>query len=387
MTPPLPTASQLDLAAACLYPWTGGLSWARAWSEDAADEGAQVHVLAAALAQDDPVQLAGLSDSVVEAVLRVSDVLEGDHEQGTEVLAVEIGFAFDPVTGAVRYADPDEERDPELLYGHADAVLRRSDGVLVVRDWKTGSRALRKRVGSSWQLRFYAVCAALIWGADEVVVELAHVGQGRTWIDRATLDAMDLGAARAWLRALPGKIAAGNAVPVLGRHCRDHYCPAAGSCPMAAALARRVAAEVALPVPEAHAIDSDEMAADVLARVGIAEAYLGALRGAAEEYVARRGLPVVGRDGTRWGLVEHAGNESVRLTESAEAVLVAAGLAGAIEVERTTTKAAIRLAMRARVAGRGLKKAVDPVLETLRKQGAIARGPAWTRVEPLPEER
>jgi hypothetical protein len=77
----------------------------------------------------------------------------------------------------------------------------------------------------------------------------------------------------------------------------------------------------------------------------------------------------------------------VTLTESAEAILIAAGLASAVEVERSTSKAAITRAARARVPGRGLKKVVEPVLESLRKHGAIARGPGWAKVEALPEER
>jgi hypothetical protein len=385
---PLPTSSQHDLADACLFPWTSGLPWSRSWSDEHADDGNQVHVLAAALALGDPIQLAGLPDSVVESVFRVAEILEGDHEQGTVVLAVEVGFAFDPATGRVRYADPDEVRDPELLYGHADIVLRRADGALILRDWKNGVRALRKRVENTRQLRTYAVGAALVWGADEVVVELAHVGQGRLWIDRGTLDSMDLGAHRAWLRALPGRIAEGRALPVLGRHCRDYYCPVAGSCPMAGELARKVALEVALPAPEAHVIASDEMAADVLARVDVAIAYLGALKLAAEEYVERRGLPVVGSDGTRWGLVEHAGNESVGLTKEAEEVLVEAGLSSAIEVERSTSKAAIKRAVRTQLNGKkGVTKAADAVVDKLRSRGAVKRAPGYVKVEALPEER
>lgn len=382
---PLPTASQLDLADACLYPWTSGIEWARSWSNEHANEGTQVHTLAAALAVGDPVQLAGLPESVVEAVLKVADILEGDAEAGSVVLAVEVGFAFDPVTGRMRYADPDEERDPELLYGHADIVLRRADGTLVLRDWKTGARAMRKRVEETKQLRFYAVGAAEIWGATEVVVELAHVGQGRLWIDRGLFDAMDLGAHRGWLRALPARIAEGRALPVLGRHCRDYYCPAAGSCPMAGELVRKVAEVVELPTPEANAIASDEMAADVLSRVAIAEAYLAALKSAAEAYVQGRGVPVVGPDGTRWGLVEHDGNESVQLTEEAERVLEEAGLAAAVELERSTSKAAITRAARA-LGQRGFTRKVAEVVEQLRKRGAVKRAPGYVRVEALPEE-
>lgn len=382
---PLPTASQHELASACLYPWTSGLEWSRAWGEDAADEGAQVHTLAAALAQGDPVQLAGLPDSVVEAALRVAEVLEGDRE--AEVLAVEVGFALDPATGAVRGSDPDEERFPDLVYGHADIVLRQADGALILRDWKTGTRAGRTRVEQSMQLRTYAVCAAAVWCADEVVVELAHVGAGRLWVDRGRLDAIDLGAHRAWLAALPGRIADGRALPVLGRHCRDYYCPVVRSCPMAAELARRVAAEVALPAPDAHAIASDEMAADVLARVPLAEAYLAALRLAAEEHVRARGVPVRGRDGTRWGLVEHDGNERVELTPQAEAALETAGLGAAVEVERSATKASITRAVRGAMHGRrGVGRRVAEVVEELRRLGAVKRAPGYVRVEPLPEE-
>jgi hypothetical protein len=386
---PLPTASQLDLAEACLYPWTSGLEWSRAWGEADANDGTAVHAAAAALGRDEPVQLAGLSDSVVESILRVAEVLEGDMLEGTVVLAVEVGFAFDSRTGGVRFSDPDEPRDPELLYGHADVVLRRRDGTLVLRDWKTGSRALRKRVESSRQVAFYALCAAALWGASRVVVELAHVGMSRTWIDRGELDALDLGAMRGWLRALPERIEEARALPMYGRHCRDLYCPVAGSCPASRAFAGRVAAEVELPMPEAHEIASDAMAADVLSRVAIAEAYLGALKLAAEDYVRRRGV-VEGKDGSRWGVVEHDGDESLTLTESAEAVLVANGLGAAVQVKRTCSKASVTRAAREGLEKKngkaeGLSARVNPVLDSLRKHGALKRGSPYSLVEPLPE--
>lgn len=224
------------------------------------------------------------------------------------------------------------------------------------------------------QVLMYALCASQLWPTTRVRVELAHVG-GSTWIDPAELDPMDLGAARAKLAELAERVRRPS-LPVLGPHCRDGYCPIAAHCPAGRELAARVAREVELPMPDAHAVESDEMAADILERLPLAEAYLDALRAAAEAHVARAGV-VTSRSGARWGVVEQVGTERLQLTPEAEAVLEA--IPGAIEVERSATKASIERALRS--AGKGWTKRMREVVSQLREVGALRRGATWSRVE------
>lgn len=370
----LPRASSLDLASACLYPWTSGLPWSDAWTGAHTDRGTSAHAAAALLATGQAVDLSTMPESVLDVVMRIAEVLDRDQEAGARVVAVEVGVAYDLDRRAVRRTTDDEPPHPWEYRGHIDAVLRRADGATIVRDWKTGPRAMRGRVEDSMQVLMYAVCAAELWPSDRVIVELAHVGAG-TWIDSAELHPMDLGAARGRLREIAERVRR-PALPVLGPHCRDCYCPIAAQCPAGRELAARVAREVALPLPDAHAVESDEMAADILERLPLAEAYIAALRAAAEAYVARVGV-VTSRSGARWGVVEQEGAERLQLTPEAEAVL--ASIPGAIEVERSATKASIERALRS--TGKGWTKRLREVVSQLREVGALRRGAPWQRVE------
>lgn len=372
----LPRASSLDLASRCLYPWTSGHAWSSGPERADATRGTAVHAVAASVARGDVVDLDALPPDVRECVERVLDVLERDHASGARAVAVEAGVAYDHASGRARLTDPAEtEPRPGEYRGHVDLVLRSGD-TLIVRDWKTGQRARSGRAADSAQLLFYALCALQIWPAAVLVVELAHVGAS-SWVDRATIDPVDLGAHRALLAGLAARVERAQEVPRVGSHCASRYCPIASSCPAGRALAERVAEAVALPI--AHEM-TDALAVEILARIPLADAYLSALRDVAEERVRAAGV-VVAASGERWGVVERVGAERLTLTPEAEAIL--APIEGAVEIERSVSRASIERALRP--SGRGWTSRARAVVEQLREAGAVRRGAPWSRVEVISE--
>lgn len=369
----LPSASRLDLAQACLYPWTGGVAWPpRAPETEDQLHGIRVHAAAAAIYRGQDVQLSGLPERTVACIMRLADQREADGE--VEVLAIEQRFRLDPERRTV------ETRAGRYSYeirGDADLVMRRADGTVVVRDWKTGRRAMTGRVEESLQVAFYATCAAHRWSASTYVVELAYVGEDDVRIDRAELDAMDIGATWATLADLAAR-ARGVSIPRLGSHCRDHYCPIAAVCPATLALAARIETEVGLP-HIGTTIETEEQVALVLERAPLVRAYADALLLAAERRLAQLGT-ATGTDGARWGIVEHQGTERLDV-ELAAPVLARHGLEAAIEVERNATKTSIDRALRVACGGRGMTKRRLPLLDELRAAGALTRGAPYTKAE------
>ena len=79
--------------------------------------------------------------------------------------------------------------------------------------------------------------------------------------------------------------------------------------------------------------------------------------------------------------LSHFGAERLTLTPEAEAIL--APIEGAVEIERSVSRASIERALRP--SGRGWTSRARAVVEQLREAGAVRRGAPWSRVEVISE--
>lgn len=375
-----PSPSKLDLAARCAYPWTSGIRHDPFASSTAADLGTAVHaaLAAAALGQPAPEVPADVDRDDYERAVRAGRlIMEADLAAGATVLLVERRVALDLRTGRGRLVQQLEQRRSGELRGDVDVAMRRSDGSIVVRDWKTGRPGVVS-ASDSMQIATYAVAIGSLYSCTSVVVQQVHLLDGyEGTIDSASYDAIDLGAALATIRHLASP--PHGSMPQPGSHCRDLYCPIAARCPATLALVER--AREACALPDTTTLDPPT-AVRVLERLPLVDAYLDALRAEAERVIAAAGT-VVADDGTAWGLVERDGDETID-AEAARAVLERLDMLDAVETKAVASKASIERAARRRATKRGeLSPMVRAALEELRAAGAITRRPAYRRVGPL----
>jgi len=390
-----PTFSRLDLARHCLYPWTGGVKWPPFRSSPAACYGSAVSLVAQGLADGATPAVAalaksiGLSDEDTErliwAEVFLRRLLEGEDDD--QWRKAEVTLALDPDTGVARELGagsslPGESwklaADGEMT-GTPDLVRMTRDGILVVRDYKTGQYMKFADPSKSGQLRALALAAARIYQcAGSVVVELAQVDDDGVVIRSATFDAFDLDAIGCELAEMyrrldePAKLCP-------GRHCTAHFCPMLDVCPATkqTALAVTKAAELAHPLT----VDliSPEHAAYVRERLLVAKAFIADLEAGLKSYATHTPIPL--GDGRVWGAREQK-RESIKMDAGAAAVLAEhLGPDGAaIAIEQSTSKAAIHRAVMSvteRGGGAALEKSV---LAALRAAGAL-RESTWVKFE------
>lgn len=174
-----------------------------------------------------------------------------------------------------------------------------------VRDWKSGwSKVDRAEVNA--QLAAYAVTAARHFKRDRAHVSITRLlDSGDSWSDSATLDALDLDAAEADIRAHVAAQAeraetfrSTGALPPLveGPQCR--WCRAFAHCPAKGQLARAALTDVqgdvprllaALPVPL-----TPEAAGELWGKIEQATTVLDAMRGHIREMAQRAPIPLGG---------------------------------------------------------------------------------------------
>jgi hypothetical protein len=212
-----------------------------------------------------------------------------------------------------------------------DVIARDSTGTLVVRDWKTGRGAREKSAQYAMQLAGYAVGAAALYGASEVRVEFAHIGDAPpVEIDSALLGPLDLAQIAAEIWRLVKR--APDAKPNPGAHCDGEYCPLRGICPARRALASQIAPTFDALAP----IETEEQARRAYWALKAVDAVAEGVKVRLNAYATR--TPVDLGDGTVYGAVEMPGREKVLVTpESLELIPPEA-------IERTTSKAAIERA-------------------------------------------
>lgn len=162
------------------------------------------------------------------SLLKTGTILEVESSYGMAISGDTVTF--------LRLGEGIERAYPETttptIWGTADQVAY-VDGVLTVRDWKTG-----QRVDSTDQIQFLSLCVWDYYGQPEKVRgEYGYLEADGTWsLVGADYDAFDLelykAAILSRLRSLEGaKVPSLPADVTPGTHCR--YCPAVGHCPAA----------------------------------------------------------------------------------------------------------------------------------------------------------
>jgi hypothetical protein len=307
--------------------------------------------------------------------------------------AVEVAFAWDWLADTARELHRGSgSRDysgigPSEVAGTAD-LIGLDGGAVVVLDLKTGWADLGNPADSP-QLQFYALAAALAYGATEAVVGFIHVRDGVALYDVARLDAFALAAAAERLRGIVVSTSAAEeqwaqthqVTPVAGEHCR--YCPAFLRCPAKATLARELALQSAAndPTELTPVLDAASVPA-ALERLWAAQQVLERVKRTLDEFAASH--PVYLPDGRVYGSVESS-KESFdpAIGASALAQLFGPDVAGeAVEVEKTLSKAALERALRKHIAGtdKKLTHAVREAHEAIRAAGG-SKVVTWTSVK------
>jgi hypothetical protein len=179
-----------------------------------------------------------------EAIDRDGLPLGADYRQ-------EVTFALDLETGSARELGDGLARDyssarPSEIIGTIDVTAR---GRPAVYDYKfDGFDSTSDHIEINDQVRFAALCAARVMGADSAEGTLIHIrSDGSHWPETKTFDALDLDIFEGELKAIVTRVRAAQetasrgVVPDVtrGEWCR--WCPAAQACPAITGLIRAVA--------------------------------------------------------------------------------------------------------------------------------------------------
>lgn len=393
--PSLPSASKLELAEHCVYPWSSGVRWPKREPMSADQRyGLAFHDLAAAMAAgsaDIPAiitarQLTGAEEKRLEATAdHLAEVLLLDQAAATP--EAEVAYVYDVDTGAIERAADRWAGGPGRVYGAADLVFERQDGVYVVRDWKTGHRARGRSPGQTPQLRFLGMVAGALAGFSTVRVELAFVDEEGVEVVGEQLDALDLGAVEGELAGLVDRIKE-PPTPRPGPWCERYYCPLRASCPATLAALAHVDGELQR-FPLLGAFQSAEHAAFVRHRLPVLQALLDERQADIEEYSKHYGpLPVEDKPGMVWGPREQPGRERIEASPAALKILRSKLSAEGAEVaiEKSISKASIERGVKRDVTAAGGKrgaatKMLTPLLEELRAAKAVKKGAPFMRFE------
>ena len=241
----LPTASGLTRALKC--PASLQLPQVQREAGAPAVTGTQVHTFLETVSElGREAALERITDERAARICAALDLSTLPLGDGTS-WASEVAFGWHLGSGMGREVGRNVGRGyptkPGELYGTADLVALSADAQTVhVLDVKTG-RGWMPSAADSAQLRFLAMAACATYGCSQAEVGHLHVREdGTVWLERASLDALELDLFAEQLRTLQATVEAGKGSMAEGPWCR--YCPAFQSCPAKAALA---CATVGLP--------------------------------------------------------------------------------------------------------------------------------------------
>lgn len=389
----IPSASRIELAQHCAYAFNSGRPWPKRPSTPAQRFGI-------AFAEASEVRGRGEVPAIAEIAAAYS-LTESDErrlriadERVVEVLAVdgaewstpEDPYALDLGSGRMRRLAREERALDGEMYGRTDLTFYRhaSRVPLVVRDFKTGIGARNKRPSQTPQLRFLAAAAAAVHGERSVRVELALVDEpDEIKIVGEDMDALELGAVEGEIAELVERLEAAPE-PRPGPWCG--HCPLATECPATTAALARVEGDLEA-YPLQGAITSAEHASHNRHRLKVLRELLDARENEIEDFARRSPLPVEGKPGLYWGLVQHDGNERVDASPAAlELLREELGAHAEIAIEKDVSKASIERALKAMLAEQGAKrgmltKAKAGLLERLRGAKLVRRGSPYSRFE------
>lgn len=397
MNRPLPSASHLELAEYCVFPWSGGVRWPdRPALGIPGRYGNAFHELAADLVRGVEPVLGQLVEAhglpaaearrLTAAGARVADLLDGDLDGD---LDAEVEIVYTVATARARRA-PRTSKAPGEMFGAADVVLERGDGFVVVRDWKTGERAKGKGPQETRQLRFLARAAADLYpDAAGIRVELAFVDEDGAEIIGADLDDLELGAVEGELAELVERVEA-VPVPNPGPWCDRYYCPIRAVCPATLAALATVDKDLARFPLATEGIATAAQGAMLRHRLPVLQAWIDQREKDLETWTQKWGpLPVEDKPGVFWGPIQHEGRERIEAAPDAvEIVRQHLGEHASKAVELSMSKASIERGARAALTAGGaplkrgaLGSVVKPLLEQLRGIHAVVKGAPFTRWE------
>lgn len=265
----------------------------------------------------------------------------------------------------------------------------------LVVDYKSGyGRKL-----AEWQLRNGALAASLLWDLNDVEVQQINVSDGKPWIRRARLRAMDLLAVKSdladvharameqrrimWERGMPDRFA-------IGDHCR--YCPGRRVCPAQTTQIRYALTELVKLRLDLEPLD-EATVVELRPKVKSALKALHLLDKQIDDYAAANGpLYLGGPDAAgnhHWyGEVLTEGNEKLDPRISEQVVTELLGPEVARKALRSTiTKGDLETAIRS-VSKRGMgAKNIALVLNTIRARGGSRRKTSITVEEMITKIR
>lgn len=395
--------SKVRLAQLCGYPWSADApAWPNVPAGEAAIFGTAVHDAAEHIARHSGIpnieeiankyRLTPAKEKELgECAREVHLFIEAELDQ-VEELFPEVAIAFDPATGTARHLRPKFHRDysdakPHEIAGSMDLVFKRTDGALVVRDWKTGFKQSQDLdVRTDPQLMTYALMAQRLFGGVRIVVQIAHVSPNGIRIDEVEIDIFDIDAHYASLVDLLEATLGKHREPSPGPHCHSQYCPLVSVCPNTQALIASVG-EVDPELPFSPEIRSPAHAVSLYHQLRIFREAHEQVDAALKEYASKQ--PIEVEPDLFYGAVEMKGRERIDADVAGAVAIIRKHLEDSADIalEVSTSKAALERGARHLLNARGemkrgaLKGTVDPILEELRTHGALKQGPDYVEVK------
>jgi PD-(D/E)XK nuclease superfamily protein len=245
------TASSLEKASACAYPWRPDVPEPPASPQHpAAELGTEVHDMIARYL-DGVVD--GPEPSADAAILYASWLRWWESDAAREacpvVCAVEVPLAFDVVTHTARMLRSVSHRDysdagPNEICGTADLVTAHPGG-FTIWDWKTSKwgAAYTTHPARNKQTGLLSLCWARIHGCEAVRAGLGFIGRDETRPEVAELDTLDLDAIEHDVSMMHARLQSAEPIPWDYRSDADNHCrwcslKAAGTCPAFAPVPR-----------------------------------------------------------------------------------------------------------------------------------------------------
>jgi hypothetical protein len=331
-----------------------------------------------------------ITDDDIRVIMRDAGVDAGDTERGfltaqhvREYFSafehykklsthVERPFAWDAITGAVRWLGPSRagrdysrKSDSEIT-GTLDYCIEPAEegaADLLVYDLKTGRGARESHVVDSQQLFFYGMCMLMLHGAKSVQLVYVHADEhGIMDSDRYDLTAEAAKLFELRLAALVASVPA--SVPEPGWHCTGNWCPIAANCPATTKALAEIDTAATPSTPFYATIQSPEHAASVRHRLQMVKAATTHIEGLLKEYVRQHG-PVPLGNGSFYG-IKQAERETLDIAFPGAYKAAIKHLGPAVDkaVTISASKAGIVQAAGGAVQAR-------PLLEELRAMGAL----------------
>lgn len=292
----------------------------------------------------------------------------------------EVACSYDTMSGVGHVGlEADMGLTPNHILGHTDIYRPVSVGenkAIYIGDLKSGIAAHVPSVSECLQTGFYALCAARSQQVETAVVEIIRVADsGFVERDSTVLDGWALDAIEAELLDLVGRVrnaqdvVESGGVPVVttGNHCK--YCPALVNCPAQMKLVRMLASEPVSLEKDIMTALTPKTAPVAYQKYRQAQEILSRIRQALYLYAEEH--PIEIGNGMVLGPVSV---RSARLDGETVHTVMSEMFDGAVAhkaVKLSTTKTAIRAALRPAVGPGQLLRSEKAVLEAVRNQGGL----------------